>query len=223
MRTDSKKYYYDLQLRELEQIKASGKRPTLLMHTCCCVCACWPIRWLSEVFDLTLYYNNDNIYPEAEYEKRYLELVRYVDTFHQESGRQVKIIKTPYRGAEYLKQLEPLKDEPEGGARCLRCYRLRMEAAMRYAVEHHFDWFTSVMTISRQKSSRAINQIGETLDDPACPTRYFFSDFKKDGGQEKSQALVKQYHIYSQNYCGCLYSYQAMRQRTEAKENAAAG
>ena len=218
MKNDNRRYYYNLQLEEVERIRKSGRRPTLLMHTCCAMCACWPVQYLTQYFDLTLYYNNDNIYPKEEYDKRLEVLKQYVMEYNLEFNQDVKIIATPYRGAEYLKKLEPLKDEPEGGARCHLCYRLRIEPAMKYAQENHYDYFTTVMTISRQKDSIVLNRLGETLQ-PAYPeVRYFFSDFKKNGGQEMSNQLIKKYGIYRQNYCGCLYSWQEMLERVRRQE-----
>ena len=119
MRENARKYYYSLQLEEIERIKKSGRRPSLLMHTCCAMCACWPIVYLSEYFDLTLYYYNDNIYPEEEYSKRFSELKRYVSSFNEKYGKDVKIIAPPYDGDSYRQQFLPYKGSKEGGERCL--------------------------------------------------------------------------------------------------------
>ncbi|MBO4538455.1 MAG: epoxyqueuosine reductase QueH [Erysipelotrichaceae bacterium] len=213
MKKDSRKYYYSLQLSEIEKIKALDHKPSLLMHTCCGICVSWPALYLSEFFDLTLYYNNDNIYPQEEYEKRYSELIRLIDSYNREKGTDIKVIKTPFNGEEYHQKLEPLKDEPENGARCHLCYALRMEPAMAYAAENHYDYFTTVMTVSRQKDSRVLNQIGERLQEKYPQVSYFFSDFKKDGGLEKGDRLASEYGIYRQNYCGCLYSYKEMLEK----------
>ena len=215
MKNENKRYYYNLQLEEISRLKKAGKRPTLLMHTCCAMCACWPIQYLTQYFDLTLYYYNDNIYPEAEYHKRLNELKRYVMEYNLEFNQDVKIIETPYCGEEYTRMLEPLKDEPEGGKRCLLCFNKRMQKAMQYAQENHYDYFTTVMTISRQKDSIVLNRIGEKLQGEYPAVRYFFSDFKKNGGQEMSNQLIKKYDIYRQNYCGCLYSYKEMLERVK--------
>ncbi|MBR2791672.1 MAG: epoxyqueuosine reductase QueH, partial [Erysipelotrichaceae bacterium] len=127
MKTQSKKYYYNMQLETAERIKGLPVKPSLLMHTCCAVCACYPIVWLTQYFDLTLYYYNDNIYPEDEYEKRYAELERYVRIFNQENNRNVKLIKCEYHNTEYTEKLVPYRDAPEGGERCHLCYKLRLE------------------------------------------------------------------------------------------------
>ena len=213
MRTQPKKYYYNLQLQEIEKIKSSPGKPSLLMHTCCGVCACYPIVYLTQYFDLTLYYYNDNIYPESEYEKRFSELERYVNIFNKENGQNVKLIKCEYHNKEYTAELALYANEPEGGERCHLCYDLRLTQGMQYAVDHDFDYFTTVMTVSRQKDSKVLNEIGERLDN--TKTKYFFSDFKKDGGLEKGLQLVKKYNIYSQNYCGCVFSYEEMLQRAK--------
>ncbi len=213
MKEQSKKYYYDLQCKEVEKILQQNIKPSLLMHTCCAVCAAWPVQYLAQYFDLTLYFNNDNIYPESEYDKRFYELERYINLINEKYNFDIKIIKTPFKGKEYLDKIAPLKDEPEGGARCILCYDLRMDAAMKFASENNYDYFTTVMTISRQKDSKKLNQIGEHLQEKYPDVKYFYSDFKKDGGIEKGNAIVKEYGIYRQNYCGCLFSYQEMLER----------
>jgi len=214
MRRAVKNKYLNLQKEEISNIQKQNKRPTLLMHTCCGVCACWPIEYLVQHFDLTLRFNNDNIYPFEEYQRRYEELVKYVDKFNQENNQNIKILKTDYNGEEYLKHLEPLKDEPEKGARCILCYTLRMKEAYEYASKNNFDYFTTVMSISRQKDSVVLNQIGEKLAVNYPNTKYFYSDFKKEGGLEKGNQIANQNNMYRQNYCGCLYSYNEMLERT---------
>ncbi len=213
MKENSRKYYYSLQLSEIERIKELDHKPSLLMHACCGICVSWPALYLSDFFDLTLYYNNDNIYPKEEYDKRYRELCRLIEEYNQEKGTDIKVIKTEFNGEEYHQKLEPLKDEPENGRRCHLCYGLRMEPAMAYAAENGYDYFTTVMTVSRQKDSRVLNQIGEKLQEKYPQVKYFFSDFKKDGGLEKGDKLASEHHIYRQNYCGCLYSYEEMLKR----------
>ena len=208
MRNQEKKKYFNLQIEEIEIIKKLDHKPTLLMHTCCGVCACYPALYLAQYFDLTLYYNNDNIYPFDEYDRRYQELVKLISTYNQQNLTDIKIIKTPYDGENYLKKLEPLKDEPERGKRCFLCYSLRMQQAIKYGQDNNFDYFTTVMTISRQKDSKVLNQIGEQLEKQYPTIKYFYSDFKKDGGQDKTNALANQYNLYRQQYCGCYYSYQ---------------
>lgn len=192
---------------EKNKVLSMQKKATLLLHACCAPCACFPMEWLNEAFEITLYYNNSNIYPESEYNKRKDELAHYVETFNNEHQADIKFLCPPYDNIAYTKKLEPFKDEPECGKRCLLCYTLRMDEAYAYANENHFDYFTTVMTISRQKSSEALNEIGQHLATKYPNTKYFFSDFKKKKGMDRSIELSRQYGLYKQNYCGCIYSY----------------
>lgn len=202
-------------MNELEKIKTLDYKPKLLMHTCCGVCVSYPALYLSQYFDLTLYYNNDNIYPFEEYNRRFEEMERLIKQYNQEKGTNIKIIKTEFDGDNYLKKLEPLKNEPERGKRCVYCYSLRMDSAMKYASENNYDYFTTVMTISRQKDSKVLNEIGEKLQFKYPNVKYFYSDFKKDDGISKGNQLASLYNLYRQNYCGCYYSYQEMLQRNK--------
>ena len=179
---ENKPNYYLQSLKEIEEIKKTytDRKPKLLLHTCCAVCAGWPLEFLSSVFDITIYYNNSNIYPLSEYNRRKDELIRLV---HEIYGEEIQMIFPPYDNASYTKKLEPLKDEPEGYLRCFYCYALRMREAYEYANDNHFDYFTTVMTISRQKDSLKLNEI------------------------------VHEYNLYSQDYCGCIYSYNERKKR----------
>ena len=218
MRGQEKKKYYLLQLQEVEEIKKLNYKPKLLMHTCCGVCVSYPALYLAEYFDLTLYYNNDNIYPYQEYQRRYDELAKLIETYNQKYHTNIKIIKTEFDGENYLKKLEPLADEPERGKRCKLCYSLRMKQALYYALENHFDYFTTVMTISRQKDSAVLNQIGEQLTKNKN-IKYFYSDFKKNGGLEKGDKLANENNLYRQQYCGCYYSYLDYLKRKETQKD----
>lgn len=206
MRGQEKKKYYLLQQKEIEEIKKLNYKPSLLMHSCCGVCVSYPSLYLSEFFDLTLYYNNDNIYPESEYVRRFNELEKLISIYNETFNTNIKIVKTEFDGLNYLKKLQPLKDCKEKGTRCHLCYSLRMKQAIDYAVENHFDYFTTVMTVSRQKDSNVLNEIGARLTKGKA-IKYFFSDFKKDNGNEKTNELANKYNLYHQQYCGCYYSY----------------
>lgn len=209
---ENKPNYYLQSLKEIEEIKKTytDRKPKLLLHTCCAVCAGWPLEFLSSVFDITIYYNNSNIYPLSEYNRRKDELIRLV---HEIYGEEIQMIFPPYDNASYTKKLEPLKDEPEGYLRCFYCYALRMREAYEYANDNHFNYFTTVMTISRQKDSLKLNEIGHSLEKKFPSVKYFYSDFKKSGGQVRRDEIVHEYNLYSQDYCGCIYSYNERKKR----------
>ena len=153
-------------------------------------------------------YNNSNIYPEKEYIRRLDELKKYVDFINNKYNVHIKLIETPYNNLEYNKILEPFKDQKEGMDRCKLCYKTRMNEAYKYASENNFDYFTTVMTISRQKNSIVLNNIGIELSKLYPNTKYFISDFKKNKGIDKGLEIAKEHNMYRQDYCGCIYSYQ---------------
>lgn len=200
-----KRNYY---LDSLDEIKtfSKDKKPTLLIHVCCGPCAIFPMTFLCPHFDVTIFYDNSNIYPKEEYDKRLNELRRVLSFIKRDYGHDIKLIVAPYDHEEYMQDIIPYKDTREGGQRCLVCYEKRMSKGYQYAEDHGFDYFTTVMTISRQKDSQVLNQIGSKLSASHPKTRYFHSDFKKAGGQDKAREMRLFYELYSQDYCGCEYS-----------------
>ena len=210
-----KENYY---LRSLETIETFGnKKPRLLMHVCCGPCSCFPLTWLCPHFEVTIYYANSNIYPSSEYQRRLEELKKWLLWFERDYGYHVELIVPPYDNETYMKDLEPLKDEPEGGARCMLCYAKRMGESYDYAEEHGFDYFTTVMTISRQKDSQKLNAVGKELEAKHSKTKYFYSDFKKNNGQLYGTQIRKKYGLYNQLYCGCIYSYEEAKKKAILK------
>ena len=212
------KINYQKQCDELVAVLPKDPKPTLLLHVCCGPCSCYPLTYLCSHFRVTVYYANSNIYPSSEYQKR-LEELKKVLRIMKEQGNEIDLVVAPYENEAYTEKLSPFKDDPEGGRRCFLCYSLRMEESYQYAEDHGFDFFTTVMSVSRQKDSQKFNQIGATLQEKHPSVRYLFSDFKKNKGQEIGATLAKEYGLYRQNYCGCLYSYEEMKARTAAQQD----
>lgn len=199
--------YYRMMEESFQKIKKLDKKPTLLLHSCCAPCNAYPLELLVQYFNLTLMYNNSNIYPESEYLRRLNELKKYVEHINVKHNVNIQLIETTYNNLEYNKILEPYKEQKEGLDRCKLCYKTRMNEAYKYANENHFDYFTTVMTISRQKNSIVLNNIGIELSKLYPNTKYFISDFKKNKGIDKGLEIAKKHNMYRQDYCGCIYSY----------------
>ena len=142
---------------------------------------------------------------------------RYLKEVNPTLPHPVELIVPPYRNEEFTARLSVLKDVPEGGGRCFLCYGLRMDEAYRYASEHHFDYFTTVMTISRQKDSQKLNEIGRQLSHKYPDVPYFYSDFKKKKGIDRGQELSRLHQLYRQDYCGCRYSYEKRQEDIKRK------
>lgn len=190
---------YQKMLKQLDQQDSNNKKK-LLLHCCCAPCSGWVIQYLLSYFNLTIYFNNSNIYPQTEYNKRLSELKRFI----KEANFHIQIIETAYN-PQFMLDLFPLANEPEGGRRCYQCFERRMSQAFDYADEYNYDYFTSVMSISAHKNSEVLNQLGEELA-LAHHSKFLNNDFKKGNGIQESIIVIRQYNLYRQNYCGCVYS-----------------
>ena len=208
---------------EVENIKNSGKKATLLLHACCGPCFTIPYELLKDYFDITILYNNSNIYPKQEHDRRLEELKDYI----KEIGANIKVIETKYDNETYNLDLEPRKDDKEGHERCRICFYKRLKEGFEYASKHHFDYYGTVMTIyygtvmtiSRYKNAQDINKIGEKLQKDYPTTKWLYADFKKNDGYEKSLIIIKEHEMYFQEYCGCKYSYEAYQKKLKSKSN----
>lgn len=188
----------------LKEIIESGKRPKLLLHVCCAPCSSYVLEYLNKYFDITVFYYNPNISSEEEYNKRLSEEKRFVSEFKFDNPVK-EVINGKYDNAVFEEMIKGLENEKEGGARCFKCYRLRLEESAKYAKDNDFDYFTTTLTISPYKNAQKLNEIGKELSD-IYGIKYLFSDFKKKNGYKRSIELSHEYNLYRQDYCGCVYS-----------------
>lgn len=216
---ETKINYFLISRRELIGIDKLEKKPKLLLHACCGPCACFPLIDLCPHFDVTIYFNNSNIYPKSEYARRLNELKKLLEYIKNDYGYKIDLIVTPYDNDKYNLDLEPYKDLPEGQTRCFICYEKRMDDAYRFASNNGFDYFTTVMTISRQKNSQILNKIGEKLSKKYPNVKYFFSDFKKNKGIDIAREMRIHYNLYQQLYCGCKYTYEKGLKKLEERNH----
>lgn len=197
--------------KELGDLPLNPK-PKLLLHICCGPCSSYVLERLEKYFDITAYFYNPNIYPEDEYSRRLNEVKEFYKKFPQ--AKDVSIIETDYVIKEYFDAIEVLDHleielDKEKGERCRRCYKFRMEKAYNYAKENKFDYFCTSLSISPHKDSEKINIIGEEIEknNPDGP-KWLYSDFKKESGFLRSLEISKEYNLYRQDYCGCIYSFE---------------
>lgn len=183
----------------IEWVKNGDRKPKLLLHSCCAPCSSYVLEYLSGIFDMTLFFYNPNITEKEEYQKRLFEWRRLCRDFPAE------MVEGKYEPEKFLKMAEGLEELPEGGARCFRCYEMRMRAAAQLCAECKMDYFTTSLSISPHKNAAKINEIGERLA-LEYGIRHLPSDFKKRNGYKRSVELSREYHLYRQNYCGCIYS-----------------
>ena len=188
----------------LKEIIESGKRPKLLLHVCCAPCSSYVLEYLNKYFDITVFYYNPNISSEEEYNKRLNEERRFVSEYPFENSVK-EVVNGEYNNELFEETIKGLENEKEGGVRCFKCYRLRLEESAKYAKDNGFDFFTTTLTISPYKNANKLNEIGDELS-KIYGVKYLFSDFKKKNGYKRSIELSHEYNLYRQDYCGCTYS-----------------
>lgn len=181
--------------------------PSLLLHTCCAPCSSYCIEYLSNYFNITVLYYNPNIYPESEYIHRKSEQIRLIS--EMKTKYPVKFIDCDFESEKFYETVKGMENCREGGERCFKCYRLRLEKAANVASQNGFEFFTTSLTISPLKNAAKINEIGEELANE-YKVKFLPSDFKKKEGFKRSIELSKEYNLYRQNYCGCVYSYKRL-------------
>lgn len=257
---------YHKQLEKfLKYFSQNQIRPKLLLHACCGPCSSYVLEYISDFFDVTIYYYNPNIFPPQEYERRLNELENFLTKFPHALKNKVKLVKASYNPQEFydaldLKNHREFITEKEKGERCARCYELRLKKSYFYAKENNFDYLCTTLSISPFKDSKKINEIGkalcfestenensnfadfisdskfsadfsnsadlknfdacrESFCSSDCKTakkssgascknlpEWLPSDFKKNGGFQRSLELSKEFNLYRQQYCGCVFS-----------------
>lgn len=185
--------------------------PTLLLHTCCAPCSTAVIARLANFFKITVFYYNPNIEPYEEYLKRKEEQQRLLKIFP--SKYPLAFLDCDYENEKFHAMAKGLEEEKERGPRCFKCYRLRLEKTALKAKENHFDYFGTSLTVSPYKNAQKLNEIGLELA-KEYGVSYLVSDFKKEDGYRKSIMYSKEYQLYRQDYCGCIYS---KKEREEKK------
>lgn len=198
-------------LMQKELAGAAGRR--VLLHSCCAPCSSACLERLKEHFEITVFYYNPNI-EEDEYALRKAEQIRFL----KETG-WADILDCDHEAEKFAGIAAGLENAPEGGARCLKCYELRLARTADEAERRGFDYFATTLTISPQKSSAALNAIGEKLAE-GRKVKWLHSDFKKRGGYLRSCELAREHELYRQNFCGCKISRLAAERRREENDGA---
>ncbi len=189
---------------ELEKlIEKQTSKPKLMLHACCAPCSSYVLEFLSRHFEILMTYYNPNITPEAEYSKRLTELERLLSG--APFAKNVTLIPCEYNPSLFFDMAKGMENLPEGGDRCTKCYKLRLEQAAKLAKEHNCDFFTTTLSISPYKNSQKLAMVSLELEQE-YGVKWLPSDFKKRGGYKRSIELSKEYNLYRQNYCGCVYS-----------------
>lgn len=203
MEKSANKINYQKELDKIIERIDVNSPPRLFLHSCCAPCSSYTLEYLSNYFDITVYYFNPNISPESEFEKRFEEQKRLIREMPVKN--EIKLVRGVYRYEDFLEIAEGYEEIPEGGERCFRCYRMRLEKTAEIARDEDFDYFCTTLSISPLKNAQKINEIGYEVGEK-YGVKWLPSDFKKREGYKRSIELSREFHLYRQNYCGCVYS-----------------
>lgn len=194
-----KENYNKLMEKTISQLKKSGQKKRLLLHACCAPCSSSCIERLVDDFDVTVYFYNPNMDTDEEYNLRALEQQRLCELLN------VKCVVEEYIPEQFFSAVKGMEEQKEGGARCGVCFALRLKKTAEYAKLNRFDYFTTTLTVSPLKNAEVLNLIGEKVG-KELGVSFLNSDFKKQNGYARSIELSKEYGLYRQNYCGCIFS-----------------
>ena len=197
------------------------------MHSCCAPCSSHVMEYLREKAYVTVFYYNPNITEEKEYEARKAEEIRLIKAYNGQTetgdfagmhstaaAHRIEVLDADYHPEDFFAAAKGLEDCKEGGARCEKCFTLRLFETARKAKEEGFDFFTTTLTISPLKNAELINAIGMRAGEEAGVS-FLPSDFKKKDGYKRSLELSEMFHLYRQDYCGCVYSKKEREERQE--------
>ena len=189
--------------KQILEFEKEGRVPKLLLHSCCAPCSSYVLEYLSNYFSITVFYYNPNIFPEEEFEKRIREQKMLIEKLP--AKHNISFLAGSYDSEKFYAMAKGLEMVPEGGERCFKCYELRLRESAQIARKEGFDYFTTTLSISPLKNAKKLNEIGERLAED-YGVKYLNSDFKKKNGYKRSTELSKEYGLYRQDYCGCIYS-----------------
>ncbi len=228
---------YQKELDKITEDIKNGSAPTLFLHSCCAPCSSYVLEYLRQFFRITVFYYNPNITEAQEYRKRVAEQKRLIAAYNaysreaeqaetgtgqeQNKGYLIDIVEGDYEPACFYEIAKGLEQCPEGGERCFACYALRLQETAKRARAGGYDYFTTTLTISPLKNAAKLNEIGEQFA-KEYGTAWLPSDFKKKNGYKRSVELSREYDLYRQDYCGCVYS-RVQRETEREKELEGAG
>lgn len=207
---------YDILFEQFKTAIDRNNPPKLLLHACCAPCSTYCLTRVLEHFDVTLYYANDNITDNAEWQKRLGELKKLVGIvnggdFEVQPLRSLKLVVQQFDASRFFNAAKGLEQEREGGLRCNECFKLRLSDALSFAAANGYELFATTLTVSPYKNSQLLNEIGLSLQTDSV--RWLAADFKKHNGYNESVRLSNKYNLYRQHYCGCSFSLAQMQSK----------
>lgn len=205
MNPNQKINYHTILEKLIKDWEIKGQRPKILLHSCCAPCSTYTLEFMCKYADITILFANNNIHPEEEYIKRGRVQKEFIEEFNKRTKNNVGYIQEAYNPKEFYTTVKGLEREKEGGARCTACFQMRLDIVAQKAQDMKYDYFGSALTLSPKKNSQLINFLGLEIQE-LFDVKYLPSDFKKNKGYERSIEMCKEYDVYRQCYCGCIFA-----------------
>ena len=179
----------------------------LLLHSCCGPCSTACIERVLGDYKITVFFYNPNITDPEEYEKRKAAQIKFLNEYNDNLAEEEKVefIEGEYLPEEFFNVAACYADEPEGGARCTECFKLRLERTAQAALKTGNHIFGTTLTVSPHKNYNLVSAIGCELA-KKYNIEFLDIDFKKKAGFQRSIEMSKEYQLYRQRYCGCEFS-----------------
>lgn len=209
------KINYQKELEKIIKDIDEEKVPSLMLHSCCGPCSSYCLEYLSEYFEITVFYYNPNIYPSEEYDFRVEEQKKIIEL--TKAKNPIHMIEGKYEVEKFYEMAKGLEVIAEGGSRCHKCYEMRLKEAAKIGKENGFDYFTTTLSISPHKNSQVLNKIAEKVG-KEIGIAHLPSDFKKNNGYKRSCDITREYGMYRQDYCGCEFSKKETEERNLKKD-----
>jgi hypothetical protein len=198
----------------------------VLLHACCAPCSSAIVEWLlAHDVEPVIYYFNPNIYPFEEYEIRKNESKRHA------ASLGITWYDDDYAHQSWLCAVQGMEHEPERGKRCETCFYHRLLATAKKAQELGIPFFATTLASSRWKNLDQVNAAGMRAEQAilqakpvlqqsgptaqrsySAAVRFWPQNWRKDGLQDRRNALLKEYGFYNQQYCGCEFSLRARQE-----------
>lgn len=166
------------------------KKPELLVHACCGICFENFFRFFGNSFNITVYWFNPNIHGLKEFRRRREVLKSIVNKRNLKSEYD-----NFYNVNEFIDKIKDSK------VRCTSCYDWRLEKTSEFAEKGQFDAFTTTMLSSPNQNNSYIEETGRRLSE-----RTGIEFFSYDMRNLYDSNILKERGLYSQGYCGCIFS-----------------
>jgi predicted adenine nucleotide alpha hydrolase (AANH) superfamily ATPase len=166
------------------------KKPDLLLHACCGICLENFLTFFEQSFNITVFWFNPNIHGIKEFRRR-REVLRKIL-----KDRKIKCeFNNHYSVKEFMERIS------SADVRCRGCVEWRLDEAVSFALKSDFDVWTTTLLTSPNQDHDYIKHYGELIS-----KNNNIDFFSFDMREAYDNNIIKEKGLYSQGYCGCIFS-----------------